>query len=186
MTPEVSLHTDPAVDEVLRTVESWPVESVRALQNRLNTLYPPKDHLSTDLPWELIEHVLSFITSPVTLGKLARVSRVWNYWIHCTSAWRRLFLLAQSVDPETLERLSLSVVSPSSSAPTITRNPDAILTIDEITWKEIYRQALLINENWSSGLCSASDFQAHSETVYCMDFDSSCIMTGSRDGKLFF
>ena len=55
----------------------------------------------------------------------------------------------------------------------------------QIDWKSIYKQRLKIQKNWENQDYAVSEFQGHQEAIYCLQFDTDKILTGSRDGGFF-
>ncbi|KAI8826785.1 WD40-repeat-containing domain protein [Fimicolochytrium jonesii] len=53
-----------------------------------------------------------------------------------------------------------------------------------IPWREIYHQRHNLAQNWLHNRCSTTVFQGHTEAVYCLQFDSRKIVSGSRDKTL--
>jgi WD40 repeat protein len=50
-----------------------------------------------------------------------------------------------------------------------------------IDWRRLYRSRLHLERNWRNQSYTQSEFQGHSEAIYCLQFDADKIMTGSRD-----
>ncbi|KAJ3121722.1 hypothetical protein HK098_003454 [Nowakowskiella sp. JEL0407] len=54
----------------------------------------------------------------------------------------------------------------------------------QIDWKYIYRQRLILERNWKSGVVSLKEFKGHEEAAYCVQFDDDKLVTGSRDSTI--
>ena len=50
-----------------------------------------------------------------------------------------------------------------------------------IDWRRLYRSRLHLERNWRTRSYAQTEFQGHSEAIYCLQFDADKIMTGSRD-----
>ncbi|KAF9928700.1 hypothetical protein FBU30_002171 [Linnemannia zychae] len=51
----------------------------------------------------------------------------------------------------------------------------------KINWKYLCMQRKLLEKNWSQGIHSARELPGHKEGIYCIQFDSYKIISGSRD-----
>ncbi|KAI8989127.1 WD40 repeat-like protein [Trametes punicea] len=157
-------------------------------------------HLHPELALEL----LSYLDLPSILACL-RVSRAWNRLARDNAIWRVLFSHKEKdgwrVDLRRANRLSsLSQISMSLSSST------ALMPAPlEINWYDLYRTRTELDRRWSNypttGLSAdlsddamAEDkevpkawepkvmrISGHGDSVYCLEFDSSRIITGSRD-----
>lgn len=54
----------------------------------------------------------------------------------------------------------------------------------DLNWRYIYQQRHLLARNWWEGNCVCRDFLGHDEAIYCLQFDSDKIVSGSRDRKV--
>ncbi|CDO74829.1 hypothetical protein BN946_scf184353.g10 [Trametes cinnabarina] len=155
------------------------------------------------LPTELALELLSYLDLPSILACL-RVSRAWNRLARDNSVWHELFSRKEKdgwgVDLRRAHRNN-SVPSGKRSL-SATRSTPAPL---EINWYDLYRTRTELDRRWSNypsaGLSAdLSDdamseqktvpkawepqvmrISGHSDSVYCLEFDSSRIITGSRD-----
>lgn len=55
---------------------------------------------------------------------------------------------------------------------------------NNLSWKNIYRQRLELSNNWLNGNYKSRIFNGHTEAVYCIQFDSHKIVSGSRDDTI--
>ncbi|TPX77219.1 hypothetical protein CcCBS67573_g01531 [Chytriomyces confervae] len=53
-------------------------------------------------------------------------------------------------------------------------------------WKTVYRQRLILLQNWRDGDYTVRSFTGHSDAVYCIQFDKNLLASGSRDKTLKF
>ncbi|KAH9927928.1 WD40 repeat-like protein [Epithele typhae] len=146
------------------------------------------------LPLELALHLLTFLDLPSVLACL-RVSRNWNHLALDNSIWHALFSSKECDGWRVDLRRTLRRKSLYSSIP-------APL---EVHWYEVYRNRQELDRRWANfpaaGLSAdMSDdtvvsekevtkawepkvmrISGHGDSVYCLEFDSSKIITGSRD-----
>ncbi|KAI0827398.1 WD40 repeat-like protein [Trametes gibbosa] len=156
------------------------------------------------LPLELSLELLSYLDLPSVLACL-RVSRAWNQLARDNSIWRALFSHKEMdgwrVDLSRANRLSVTSQTLSASR---TMMPAPL----EIKWYDLYRTRTELERRWSNypsaGLSAdLSDdavaeekevtkawepkvmrISGHADSVYCLEFDSSRIVTGSRDRSI--
>ncbi|RPD61671.1 WD40 repeat-like protein [Lentinus tigrinus ALCF2SS1-7] len=151
------------------------------------------------LPLELALYLLSFLDLPSILACL-RVSRNWNHLARDNSIWRTLFSLREDdgwcVDLRRAHRENSSSL----------RMPLSMMPAPlELNWYHLYRNRQELDRRWSNypgaGLSADLSDEAvaeqkevtkawepkvmrisgHGDSVYCLEFDSSRIITGSRD-----
>jgi WD40 repeat protein len=85
-----------------------------------------------------------------------------------------------------------AVMNTASPPPPIIVSPSAhaSFTFEEsysnVNWKYIYQQRLLLQRHWVQGNCVCRDFVGHDEAIYCLQFDSEKIISGSRDRKSLY
>ncbi|OCH94577.1 WD40 repeat-like protein [Obba rivulosa] len=144
------------------------------------------------LPTELALHLLSFLDLSSILSCL-RVSKTWHDLADDNSIWRELFARRQedgwNID---LRRACQRRPSTSRRSRTSFRAPAPL----EIDWYELYQTRTELDRRWYSSphASLALDdkeskaweprvrrISGHSDSVYCLEFDSSRIITGSRD-----
>ncbi|OSC99657.1 WD40 repeat-like protein [Trametes coccinea BRFM310] len=156
------------------------------------------------LPTELALELLSYLDLPSILACL-RVSKTWNRLARDNSVWRVLFSRKErdgwGVDLRRASRAS----SLSSPNPSLSASRSFVPAPLEIKWYDLYRTRTELDRRWSNypsaGLSAdlSDDAMAeqkavpkvwepqvmrisgHSDSVYCLEFDSSRIITGSRD-----
>ncbi|EIW53359.1 WD40 repeat-like protein [Trametes versicolor FP-101664 SS1] len=156
------------------------------------------------LPLELSLELLSYLDLPSILACL-RVSRTWNHLARDNSIWRVLFSLKEKDGWRVDLRRAIRPGSSAQSAMPLSASRAMIPAPLEIKWYELYRTRTELDRRWSNypgaGLSAdlsddavAEDkevtkawepkvmrISGHSDSVYCLEFDSSRIVTGSRD-----
>lgn len=66
-----------------------------------------------------------------------------------------------------------------------TKNPLAHNKMyDDLSWKYIYQQRMRLEQNWTEGKYSTSTITGHTDAVYCLQFDSKKVLSGSRDNTI--
>ncbi|KAI0657480.1 WD40 repeat-like protein [Cubamyces menziesii] len=152
------------------------------------------------LPPELALELLSFLDLPSILACL-RVSRYWNELARDNSIWRALFSRKEKDGWRVDLRRANRLTSPSHPTSSRTVIPAPL----EIKWYDMYRTRIELDHRWSNSptatlSASLSDdtiveekevpkawepkvmrISGHADSVYCLEFDSSRIITGSRD-----
>ncbi|KAI8923832.1 quinon protein alcohol dehydrogenase-like superfamily [Entophlyctis helioformis] len=53
-------------------------------------------------------------------------------------------------------------------------------------WHSLFQQRLRLNDNWYNGYVEAKYFTGHQDSVYCIQYDSKKIVSGSRDRSIKF
>ncbi|KAI0634267.1 WD40 repeat-like protein [Trametes polyzona] len=156
------------------------------------------------LPLELSLELLSYLDLSSILACL-RVSRAWHQLARDNSIWRVLFSHKEKdgwrIDLRRAHRLSTQSHSTASLLASRAMIPAPL----EIKWYDLYRTRTELDRRWSNypsaGLSAdLSDdaiagekevtkawepkvmrISGHGDSVYCLEFDSSRIVTGSRD-----
>lgn len=54
---------------------------------------------------------------------------------------------------------------------------------DQLDWRYIYRQRLVLESNWIKGIHEHSTLIGHIDAVYCLQYNKDRIISGARDGK---
>ncbi|KAH9912585.1 WD40-repeat-containing domain protein [Fomitopsis serialis] len=133
------------------------------------------------LPPEIALHLLSFLDLQAVLACL-RVSRTWNRLCRDNSIWRSQFVRRQpdgwDVDLRRAPPAPLSASKSWLPAPL------------ELEWYEMCRTRAELDRRWSASEGAdgapawepkAKRLSGHMDSVYCLEFDSRRIVTGSRD-----
>ncbi|KAK3987474.1 beta-TrCP [Cladorrhinum sp. PSN332] len=120
------------------------------------------------LPVELAIQVLAELDAS-TLATASLVNRHWAHVVRNQHVWRESFLREKTTTYATG-----GSVKPGSGlgVPPIRPNND---------WKEIYKVKAELDENWKSGKAQPVYLNGHTDSIYCLQFDESKIITGSRD-----
>jgi F-box and WD-40 domain protein 1/11 len=136
----------------------------------------------TQLPYELALHILSFV-DVVTLCRLSLVSRAWYPLVNDDLLWRSLFRRQAHFlirPPELIinhpaQRRQL-LGNTKKRAPPTTKLP-----AEYPGYKKQYMVHHKLDERWTNGSLQAGFLNGHEDSVYCVQFDKSKIVTGSRD-----
>ncbi|KAI0772855.1 WD40-repeat-containing domain protein [Trametes elegans] len=155
------------------------------------------------LPLELALDLLSNLDLPSILACL-RVSRTWNHLARDNSIWRILFSHREK-DGWRVDLRRANHRNSTSKYGALPSHPLASLPAPlEIKWYELYRTRTELDRRWSNypGAGISADLSdgataekeapkawepkvmrisGHGDSVYCLEFDSSRIVTGSRD-----
>jgi F-box and WD-40 domain protein 1/11 len=122
----------------------------------------------SQLPTELAIQILAYLDAP-TLAIACRVSRHWNHVIANQHVWRESFLHEKT----TTYAMSGSV------KPGTGMGVPALGTRGN--WREIYKVKEELDKRWREGKARPVYLNGHSDSIYCLQFDESKIVTGSRD-----
>ncbi|KAL2192927.1 WD40-repeat-containing domain protein [Corynascus similis CBS 632.67] len=122
----------------------------------------------SQLPTELAIQVLALLDAP-TLNTASRVCTGWYNVIRTQHVWRESFLREKTTTYAT-------------SGPV---RPGAGLGVPRVQptndWKEIYRVKTELDRRWKEGKARPVYLNGHTDSIYCLQFDESKIITGSRD-----
>ncbi|KAJ2901430.1 WD repeat domain-containing protein [Zalerion maritima] len=122
----------------------------------------------SDLPVELAIQVCSLLDADNLLAA-GEVSRSWNFVIRNQHVWRDSFLREMATTYAT-------------GAPAL---PGVGLGIPSMrpqsNWKQIYQAREVLDKNWRKGKVVPTHLIGHTDSIYCVQFDESKIITGSRD-----
>ncbi|KAB5569931.1 WD40-repeat-containing domain protein [Coniochaeta sp. 2T2.1] len=122
----------------------------------------------TCLPAELAIQILAYLDA-ATLATASRVSKEWCEAAANQHIWRESFLREKTTTYATS-----GPVKPGTGlgVPSIQPNND---------WKQIYRVKEELDKRWKEGKARPVYLNGHSDSIYCLQFDESKIITGSRD-----
>jgi len=122
----------------------------------------------SQLPMELAIQVLALLDAP-TLNTASRVCSGWFNVIRNQHIWRESFLR---------EKTTTYATSGPVKAGSGLGVPQVQPTND---WKEIYRVKTELDKRWKEGKARPVYLNGHTDSIYCLQFDESKIITGSRD-----
>ncbi|ODQ66024.1 WD40 repeat-like protein [Nadsonia fulvescens var. elongata DSM 6958] len=109
-----------------------------------------------EFPREVIELIFLKLT-PQDLASCRQVCMSWKEVADSNAVWRNMFN-KKSSDWKVKDPL-----------------PDGII------WKNVYKSHHFLDQNWKLGNVSPRILKGHTDSVYCVEFDDSKIITGSRD-----
>lgn len=154
-----------------------------------------------NIPDELALHLLSFLDLPDIVACL-RVSRTWRRLASDNAVWRSLFARKRGsgwlLD---LRRLKYPALSNSRTMfPSRTLSHSRIIEVPaplELDWYNLCKSRAELDQRWSANPYTGRVGEdkenvrawkprvrrmvGHTDSVYCLEFDSSRIITGSRD-----
>lgn len=143
------------------------------------------------LPVELALHLLSYLDLPAILACL-RVSRRWSHLARDNSVWRTLFQRRESDGWRAdLRRAAKPMPIRSSLSASRLLVPAPL----EVDWYGTYQTRAELDRRWTASPTIAGTetqgaaawepkvrrISGHKDSVYCLEFDSQRIITGSRD-----
>lgn len=122
----------------------------------------------TMLPTELAIQILAKIDAS-GLAKLSTVSKSWDKVIRNQHVWRESFIREMGATYATSHPVQ----------------PDTGLGIPKMVpsnnWKRAYEIKRELNQRWKQGKARPVYLSGHTDSVYCLQFDESKIISGSRD-----
>ncbi|KAJ4303948.1 hypothetical protein N0V88_001549 [Collariella sp. IMI 366227] len=122
----------------------------------------------SQLPMELAIHILALLDAP-TLNTASRVCSAWYHVIKNQHIWRESFLREKTTTYATS-----GPVKPGSGLGVPAVKPDN-------NWKDIYRAKTELDQRWKEGKARPVYLNGHTDSIYCLQFDETKIITGSRD-----
>ncbi|KLO12508.1 WD40 repeat-like protein [Schizopora paradoxa] len=129
-----------------------------------------------NLPPEVALLVFSFLDMPSVLA-CRTVCKYWSALSYDSIIWRELFYdRGWRVDEK---RVSASTNSNSAKRTIFMHRPP--LSLD---WQHLYVSRLKLERCWNKGEPKATTIAGHEDSVYCLEFDSKKIVTGSRDRSI--
>ncbi|KAF9777520.1 WD40 repeat-like protein [Thelephora terrestris] len=120
------------------------------------------------LPPELSIHILTFLDLDSIIACLA-VSRIWRIYAQDNAVWRGLFFL------RTDWRLDLSRARFSAAR---TRRVSYVPSVSpelpplSLDWWLLYKSRTQLDNRWQQGKAKMTRISGHSDSVYCLEFDS--------------
>lgn len=120
------------------------------------------------LPIELGIQILSCLDAS-SLSAAALVSRRWETVVENQHVWRDAFLRAKTATFATSRP-----IEPGSGKGVPAIQP-------EVDWKAVYRVRQQLDRSWREGKARPAYLNGHLDSIYCLQFDETKIVTGSRD-----
>jgi F-box and WD-40 domain protein 1/11 len=114
------------------------------------------------LPTELSIQIFKYVDSIQMFKLIPLVSSRWHKISQDNDVWRSLFVQRWG------------------------RPKNQIKAFIEKDWKALYKSRLELNENWSKGNVSTTCLSGHLDSVYCIQYDDSILLSGSRDQTIKF
>ncbi|KAG0369871.1 hypothetical protein BGZ54_008609 [Gamsiella multidivaricata] len=179
------------VTVVGQRVVIYPSHTLRAhFENQLYALLlgGPRIDILSRLPYEIAVYVLRFVDMS-NLCKIALISRAWNQLSNDNEVWRSVYLYQQQWKikiPTRKSTLINSSKSNSTSKSLVDQLQDLSLsTHSQLNWKQLCHDRKALESRWRS-IPTKTKLIGHEDSVYCIQFDSTKIVTGSRDQTIKF
>lgn len=119
-----------------------------------------------NLPTEVADHIFSYLDAK-SLRRCERVCREWHATASDTLVWRSIFLKEFAAN-----ELATSVIGGRGIGKHKSVKQD---------WKTMYRARKILARNWLKSKATAMFLHGHTDSVYCVQFDETKIITGARD-----
>ncbi|KZS96960.1 WD40 repeat-like protein [Sistotremastrum niveocremeum HHB9708] len=158
------------------------------------------------LPPEISVQIFLYLDVP-SVTACSLVSSTWHLIANDNVIWRDLFyrnpswkinatlarraIHGSGFSEWTRTRASSSMSSSLINAITPLERAMALASLDEnaqsesptwaLNWMNLYKSRLEVDRRWLNGAPKATVLSGHDDSVYCLEFDSQKIITGSRD-----
>ncbi|KAJ3077724.1 hypothetical protein HK102_005009 [Quaeritorhiza haematococci] len=133
------------------------------------------------LPDELAIYILSFMDDVSIFAELPLVSRRWSELCRDNEVWRIMYTKRWG-----------ATVAPRRNIPpnqlALYQNSQPLTKLQQKSkdWRRLYSQRLMLHRNWCEGNVTAKYINGHADSVYCIQFDGTRIVSGSRDRTIKF
>ncbi|KAF9167467.1 hypothetical protein BGX21_000097 [Mortierella sp. AD011] len=131
------------------------------------------------LPYEITNYILLFLDM-TSLAKVAIVSKAWNQFANDNEVWKSVYLYHQQWKIRTPNQTQ-ALKDNNSSCP-LDNSQRTVTTLD---WKRLCRDRKTLEARWRS-IPTKTKLIGHEDSVYCIQFDNTKIVTGSRDRTIKF
>ncbi|KAF9170471.1 hypothetical protein BGX21_007542 [Mortierella sp. AD011] len=195
-TPPFLTHFDNTSTESLASTSytpSYPTPERRRLlidQHYNIMLNGPHIDFLSRLPYEIATYILHFVDMH-NLTKVALISRAWHQFSNDNEVWKSVFLHQKQWVIRIPQRLSISplaikdISASSDSSPQDLQN-DASQPHKPLNWRTLCYDRKQLEERWTTVPQKKTKLIGHTDSVYCVQFDHSKIITGSRDQTIKF
>ena len=160
-------------------------ETIHAVCIYLSSLLS-RDFL-TCLPLELSLSILNYLDLK-TVYTLLFVCKKYYQLCRMNCIWKRLYFAnGFDIHHDYLEfNRNKNVASKDENEfPYFEQNAlDDDMQVCKLDWKHILHQRIKLQNNWKRNQCIVHPFQAHLDVIYCLQFDSEKLITGSRDRSI--
>ena len=121
----------------------------------------------------------SFYTAPTSSGtsKLGHVMEEWNRRRLISQVTARSASLSPRTIPSPLSRRQ------SKESEASIDESDALAPL-MLGWRALYKNRLVLDHRWTHEEPKVARITGHADSVYCLEFDSTRIITGSRDKSI--
>ncbi|KAF9942671.1 hypothetical protein BGZ67_000485 [Mortierella alpina] len=184
------------MDEIMPLAETPIYPSPAEKRLLIDQLYErillgPRIDFLSKLPYEIATYILHFVDMH-NLTKVALVSRTWNQFSNDNEVWKSVYLYqkqwrirtplhqqkavkaAAAAEAKEVQPLS---IDQSQGSPQQSHRP--------LNWKTLCHDRKELEQHWNS-VPPKSKLLGHIDSVYCVQFDHSKIVTGSRDKTIKF
>jgi F-box and WD-40 domain protein 1/11 len=156
----------------------------------------PRIDMLSKLPYEIASYVLHFVDMP-NLAKVASISKAWNDLTNDNGVWKSVYLYHQqwrirtpsrksapntaaTIDPEQGPSQRTGAEGPAgvgASTGSVIKTP--------LDWRELCKTRKKLEARWNT-TPPKTKLIGHTDSVYCIQFDNTKIVTGSRDRTIKF
>lgn len=141
----------------------------------------PRIDLLSKLPYEIATYILNFVDMH-NLAKVALISRTWNQFARDNEVWRSIFLYQKQWKIRVPQHRLLPSPGPVNMG---AESKQVTQSSKPLNWKRLCYDRKHLEERWK-GVPTKARLLGHADSVYCVQFDHSKIVTGSRDHTIKF
>ncbi|KAI8599135.1 WD40-repeat-containing domain protein [Dissophora ornata] len=143
----------------------------------------PRIDILLKLPYEVATYILCFMDM-ATLAKAAIISKAWKQLSEDSEIWRSIFLYQRRWKINIPASQPVSTYNVTHQYWDVARK-EAASTHSLLDWKRLCRDRKALEARWKS-MPAKTKLIGHEDSVYCIQFDSTKIVTGSRDHTIKF
>ncbi|KAF9435434.1 hypothetical protein BGZ76_006300 [Entomortierella beljakovae] len=183
--PEPSDNSTSSIEEqsTLATTSCSTIEVRDQLEDKLCSLLldGPRIDILSKLPYEITTYILHFLDM-ASLTKVAIISKAWSHFAKDNEVWRRIYLGHQQWK---IKHPSLKQDLPNNHLRTSDTSQNNKSECAALDWKQLCHDRKTLEIRWKS-LPVKTKLLGHEDSVYCIQFDNTKIVTGSRDRTIKF
>ncbi|KAF9343705.1 hypothetical protein BGX26_005327 [Mortierella sp. AD094] len=142
----------------------------------------PRIDILSKLPYEITTHILLFLDM-TSLAKVAVTSKAWNQFANDNEVWKSIYLHHQQWKiriPSQTQALKNN-----SNACPLDNSQQTVTTYSALDWRRLCHDRKALEARWRS-IPAKTKLIGHEDSVYCIQFDNTKIVTGSRDRTIKF
>ncbi|KAG0315261.1 hypothetical protein BGZ99_007587 [Dissophora globulifera] len=160
----------------------------------------PRIDLLSKLPYEIASYILHFIDMHTLLTKVALISRTWCQLSRDNEVWKSVYLCQKRwkirIPSRQPQQRAISAMATASDSSTTNdalssdlskqvSTSTSVAPNTPLNWRMLCYNRIQLEKRWLS-VPRWTSLTGHKDSVYCVQFDHSKIVTGSRDNTIKF